>query len=188
VRSTEDDRGALDVALRELPPRHRRGPALAVAEVREDEDVEVVGLAELAQRLDVARVAPAEARVLADDDRTGMERLDEHLLDELLRRQARELGGEFHDQHRVESGSREEADPLGQRGERRRRALREEHRQGVRVERHGDRRRLAGTGLLDQLAQHRAVPTVHTVEVAECDDGPAEVGGDLRESVPDVHG
>ena len=36
--------------------------------------------------------------------------------------------------------------------------------------------------------RHRPVPAVHPVEVAEGDDGTTEVGGDLREAVPDVHG
>ncbi len=78
--------------------------------------------------------------------------------------------------------------PLRQRGERCRGALGEEHGQRVRVEGHRDRGRAARRGLLDQLPEDRPVTAVHPVEVAEGDDGTAEVGGDLREAVPDVHG
>ena len=99
-----------------------------------------------------------------------------------------ELDGELHDQHGVEAGPGEQLQPLRQRGERSRCALREEHGQRVRVEGHRDGRRAARGGLLDQLREDRAVTAVHPVEVAEGDDGTAEVGGDLREAVPDVHG
>ena len=77
----------------------------ALAEVVQGDDLEAVRGAELAQRADVAGVADAEPGVLADDDRAGAERLDEHGADELLGGPLGELAGELHDQHRVEAGA-----------------------------------------------------------------------------------
>ena len=69
----------------------QRGRRVTLADVVEGEHLEAVGLAELAQRVDVAGVAHAEAGVLADDDGHGAQRLDEGAVDELLGRLLGEL-------------------------------------------------------------------------------------------------
>ena len=110
-------------------------------------------------------------------------------VDEPLRGPGRHLAGERHDEHGVDAGLAEQRGPGVQVGQRRRRVLGPQHRHRVRVE--GDRhdgqaaqrpRDLAGP------AHDVLVAEVHAVEVADRDDGPAEVAGHVVEGSPDLHG
>ena len=144
----------------------------------------------LAQRRDVAGGPVAEAEVGADDDGRGVQRVDEHPLDELLRRPGRRPRGRRAAPARASApASREQLGAVA--------------RSMVSVVGACSGRSTAiGCGskvtattgsaaLVGDLAgpgEHLAVPEVDAVEVADHHDGAAEVGRDVGERAPDLHG
>ncbi len=109
-------------------------------------------------------------------------------LDELLRGLLGELAGEVEHERRTETDRVECLEALLERHDCGRRAVGVEHGDGMRLEGHCHWRRAAVPGLADDARQDLAVPAVHAVEVAEGDDRGPEVGRDVVESVPAMHG
>ena len=145
-------------------------------------------LAQLAQGAHVTGVAVAEPGVGADHDGARVQHVDEDALHEALGRPLGQLRGERHDQRGVQAGGRHQVQPLVQAGDQLGRAVREEHLHRVRVE--GDRHGRGGqrAGALHDAGQHGAVPGVHTVEVAQGHDSARQVGRDVVQVVPALHG
>ncbi len=188
VGSTEHTGCGSDVAVGQGRAHGRRGPALAVADILEGDDLETVGLTELTQRRDVTGVLVAEAGVDAHDDDLGLEPVDEGALDELLRRLLGELLGELQDEQTVEARRLEQVvthrtrrDDLGG-------AVGVQHGERVRVERHGHSGQPALATDLDEARQHRLVAVVDAVEVAERDDTRRQLVGRLGGIGEAVHG
>ena len=119
VRPSEDDRGALDVALGEAGSRTSSRTSAAGRRGRRGRMTsKSCARAELAQRVDVAGVLPAEPDVLADDDRAGVERRRRRPARRTPRRQPGDLRGERHHQHASSPDPASSFTRLRQRGER----------------------------------------------------------------------
>ena len=127
------------------------------------------------QQRDVAATAVAEVEVLADDDSPCVEAVDEHLLDEVLRRLRGTPFVEGEHDRVVDAGCLDALESLLEVGEQRRRRLRPHDRGGVTVERDdcGARTELRSPEL--HLCDHRAVTEVHSVVRADRDH--AALGG-----------
>ena len=129
--------------------------------------LEAVRRAQLAQGVDGAGRAVAEPEVRADVDLCGVQRLDEHLLDELVRSQLGELVGERQHQRRVDAALGDQLQPVVERSEGERRSAGMDDRHRVRVERHHDRGGTGLTGPGDDEVDDELVAAVDAVEVAD---------------------
>ncbi len=191
VRPAEHPRGELDVAAGQRPPDGRAADRL-VDPVRPGDQVdrvddEVVGEAVVLEQTDVAVAVAAEVEVLADDDRPHGQPLDEHALDERLRRLLRLRLVEAQDHGGVEPGGGQQLEALVGRRQQLRCRLGTHDRGGVTVERQHDRHRIAVGGEALDLLDHRLVPEVHAVVGADRDHGaparprwPVELGDHLH--------
>ena len=148
---------------------------------------EVEFLAEATQSLDRAFVVLAEADIVADDDDLRAQGFDEVAAHEFLGR----LGGEVEvvglDEEAVDAGGGDEIGALPGRGDHHGRFFGTVDRARVRVEGHRDRAQALLPGQGGDGGQHRLVPAMHTVEVAEGDDGADTVDLDFTESVIQLH-
>ena len=170
VRTTEDAGRLTDLTGAQVVADHGRGEPFPVADVVEGHDLEAELLAEVGQGRDVAGVAVAEAGVHADDHAAGVEAADEHGPHEVLRGLLGELGGEVEHEQAVDPrvgdqvvADRGGRDELG-------RLFGPQHRDGVRLEGDRHRRQPEPVARVDEGVEHRPVPTVDAVEVAERDD------------------
>jgi hypothetical protein len=174
VRSAEDLLRAFDIALRDARAHPGTRPsAFAVGHQRLGEGIETPALAELFEIADATASPATEAKVHAHHHGGGTELADQHALDELLRRLARELDREgAHDDVDARAMALAELDLAIQRREQRRRQTPQRDR-GVRLEgEHPRRERTLARGARDVL-EHGLMAAMHAVEVADDDESVA---------------
>ncbi|TSE31240.1 hypothetical protein Ttaiw_01618 [Tepidimonas taiwanensis] len=195
VRAPEQRRGARHVARGQRLAHRGAGHAPAVDLVAEHaRHVEAACLARGVQQRVVAAALRAEAKVIADEHITRVQRPNQHVVDERLGRQRRERLVEGQDHAFVDTAAAQLRQLVAQRGNARRRQLRAAVPRGeevprVRLERHGARGHAAVTRLVDQQRQHRLMAAVHAVEIA--DRQRPRLGGSpaqVVQAVGDVHG
>ena len=95
---------------------------------------ETQALAQLAQGVDIARLLVAEAKVFADQNHAGPQRLRENCVRKFLRRQLREVERKRKQQNRFDPFRFHAAQPLIDGHEQLRRAVGSEHAGGMRIE------------------------------------------------------
>src|SRR5690606_24744751 len=191
VAASQQLAGACEVARGEGGAHGRAGYALAVGEhAAELLELEAPGRRRRLQRVDVARALRAEAEVVAHQQEAGPQPHDDHLVDERLRREPRERLVEAGDADPVDAAGRQRIElvPLGEdaRGGLAAMARREEL---VRMGLEGEHaaREAAAPGLLDQPPEHRLVPAMDAIVVADRQRAiGALVGG--RQAAEDIHG
>src|SRR5690606_14682831 len=191
VAASQQLAGACEVARGEGGAHGRAGYALAVGEhAAELLELEAPGRRRRLQRVDVARALRAEAEVVAHQQEAGPQPLDDDLVDERLRREPRERLVEAGDADPVDAAGRQRIElvPLGEdaRGGLAAMARREElARMGLDGEHAA--REAAAPGLLDQPPEHRLVPAMDAIVVADRQRANgALVGG--RQAAEDIHG
>ena len=177
MRAAQDARHLGDLAGAQVPADDGRGEPLTVAHVVEGHDLEAEVLAEVRQRGHVAGVAVAEAGVHADDDAPGVQAAHEHRAHEVLRGLPGELVSEVEDEEAVQTHLRQEVVADGAGRDELGRHVGAQHGHRVRVEGHGHGGQAEAVAGLDQGGEHRPVPAVDPVEVAEGEDaGPQGLG------------
>ncbi|GAB4007662.1 hypothetical protein GCM10029992_62010 [Glycomyces albus] len=151
------------------------------------QDVETELGAQFGQPPDVSGGLVAEAEVLADDDRVGVEPVDQHAADERLRALQRELLGERQDAHAVDAERAEQFDAPVEAREPGRHRVRGDHGGRMRVEgdRHGPTAALGGG--LDGGADQGRVAAVHPVEHPDGDHRRRPSVGSRLDSSPGFH-
>lgn len=139
------------------------------------------------QQRRIARTPSPEAEVAPDEDRGRVQRIDEDVADEVLGGQRGERAIEGEHQRRVEVKLAEQLDLALGRDDVLGAQLGPEHFERVAVE--GDRHGSCADrpGVLAHPLDHGAVPDVNTVELADRDDGAAEVGRHLGRVAEDDH-
>ena len=167
VRPPEQVGGQLDLAAGEGATdggaAHRLlDPVVARHEV-DGLDDEVVVVAVRIEQAHVAVAVAAEVEVLPDHDHLDGEPLDEHPLDERLRRLLRLDLVEAQHHGPVETGRGEQLEALLERRQQRRRRLRAHHRGGVPVERQHDGAGGFPLGDGAHLVDHRLVADMDAV-------------------------
>ncbi len=182
------DAGA-DVGRRERHRSVRRvvGPPHRPGDQRIGFDLEAEPLAELGQQLDVARRLVAEGEVLADHDLRRVQPLHQHLVHELLGRQARDLSGERQHAEHLDAELFGQLGAAPQGGQLRRMTTRAHHLGRVRVEGHQHTGDVAAARLLHRVRDQLLMPPMHAVEDADGHHAPAPAAGDLLQTTPSLH-
>ena len=143
--------------------------------------------AERGEHGDVAATSLAKGEVVAGDDATCTDMIGQES-DEGLRAQCREFGGEGEHQHRVCPGGGEQPFTLVKRGQAKGRGVRHEQAHGMGVERRDDDRATFRPGARHRASHHGLMPGMKTVEIAQRDDGPAQMRRNRRAAVQPLHG
>ena len=123
---------------------------------------------------DIAATALAEDEIGAGDDPRRAIAFEQQFGDEILRRRRGERGVEREDEHRVGARRAEQLLPLVERGQAEGRHVGFEEAHRMRVEGRDDRRAPVVLGMMHRAADHRLVPGVKAVEIAERDDAAAQ--------------
>ena len=179
--------GAFDVTGCQAGAHVGRGPDLRTSVQGQTLDVEVVGPTGSVEGRDVPGGLGPEPEVGAHHHHGGVQPVDQHPVDELLRAPGRDLPGERDHEHVVDAGLREQHATAVDIGQRERRVLGTQHRHRVRVEGHRDQAQPVAVGELACPADHVAVPEVDAVEVADDDHGATEIGRHVVKGTPDTH-
>ena len=126
----------------------------------------VFGGSRLQQR-EIAGAAGAEAEVVADQQPAHREPVEQHVLDEILRRAAGVGAVEAADMHAFDAVGRKQFQFLSQRREPRRRRLRREQFERMRFESEHACSQAQGASPVLETRKHCLVSAVHAVEVAD---------------------
>ena len=110
------------------------------------------------------------------------------LLGEFARRKRREFGVEWEDQHRIDARRGEQFLALAHLRQPEPVRIGAEKALGVRIEGADDRRASLGMRARHRPADHGLVPQMHSVEIAERDDGPPKRRRNRRAAVEPRHG
>ena len=178
------DHGRRHGVLRTVPTAGRApGQRLEVHDGHRESELAT----QLGQQDDIPAGPMTEPEVAADDDVAGTQRPGQDPGCEVLRGLRGELVGERDDQHPTDAHISEQLDPAWEAREHQRGDVGGDDRQGMRVERDGDREQALGAICHHPVEQHAVAP-VHAVEGADGHGGGLQTAGHPLGSSPDTHG
>src|SRR5690242_12368879 len=163
-----------EVAVRHRGPDQRRRDRLAaVSHGGDDLDREPILTPEPPHQLHVARASAPEPVVVAQDQLLHLEPRAQHVAHEIFGAETRELGREGDHLDPLDPERRDQRPLLVRQREQPRSRGRVHDLERVRIERHQHTRPPGGAPAPHDLAQHRAVPAMDSVERADRRDGAA---------------
>ena len=143
--------------------------------------------AQLLQQGHVPGATRAEPEISADEHDAGVQRVDQDVLHELLRRLCAERAIEVQHHRRVDTGIRQQFAFLFVAHQRVRAPFRRQDAERVPVEGEHRRGEPCGVRRVAYRAQHAAVAGVQSVEFADGDRRRPEIGGDIRQRGEEQH-
>ena len=188
VRAAHRGGGGADVPTRHARPHiGGRNRKIAFAQQRDAFGREAEHASLALQSRQIAGGPMAVAEVLPDDHRAGMQRLDEHLVDEGVGAQAAEVERERDHAHHVDAHPVQELGLVPLRREHRWVAAGTDHLAGMRIEGHHDRRLAGPARALDSAADDLLMAPVDAVEHADGHDTQAPRRGHTLDPAPPQH-